>query len=373
MVAEPIRRPPLETSVPDEAGRADRAGRAGRAERAGHPARRRPLLRPVADRRTPLRLLAEEEIADLLDGFRTLLPLPERMEPSLRAVLADLLEHPGSLARAQLAYGVMTDCCPGEHRDDGERRWLHEQARRLAIAVEYFHSASLVFDDMPSMDDARERRGRPCPHRTHGEASATLGALALITRAYALLWEVLGGLDGPRRARAGALVDECLGAAGILDGQARDLRFDPGRHQAAGADVVRVAEGKTVPLIRLSLVLPALAGGASEAALDRLEELSYAWGLAYQILDDFKDGLMSRRETGKSTARDGVLGRPNLPAAIGPRAAMERLEELSDAARAALDGLATAGEQTDPTGRLGRLQAFLDGERLRVAARLRLG
>ena len=76
------------------------------------------------------------------------------------------------------------------------------------------------------MDDARERRGRPCPHRTHGEASATLGALALITRAYGLLWEVLGTLDGERRARAGALVGECLGAEGILDGQARDLRFE---------------------------------------------------------------------------------------------------------------------------------------------------
>jgi len=133
---------------------------------------------------------------------------------------------------------------------------------------------------------------------------------------------------------------------------------------------VRVAEGKTVPLIRLSLVLPALAGGASEAALDQLDELSWAWGLAYQILDDFKDGLMSRRETGKSTARDGALGRPNLPAAIGRRAAMEHLEDLSASARAALSRLA---EQGFATGRLERLQAFLDRERRRVAARLRLG
>jgi geranylgeranyl pyrophosphate synthase len=117
-------------------------------------------------------------------------------------------------------------------------------------------------------------------------------------------------------------------------------------------------------------VLPALAGGASDGALERLEELAYAWGLAYQILDDFKDGLMSRRETGKSTARDGALGRPNLPAAIGRRAAMARLEELSAGARTALDRLATLGFST---GRLERLQAFLDAERRRIAERLRLG
>ena len=141
--------------------------------------------------------------------------------------------------------------------------------------------------------------------------------------------------------------------------------------------MVRVAEGKTVPLVRLSLVLPALAGGASEPALDRLEELSRAWGLAYQILDDFKDGLMSREETGKSTARDDVLGRPNLPAAIGRRAAMVRLDELSASARAALDGLRGLSPADDgedgAAGRLERLQAFLDGERRRVAARLHLG
>jgi len=369
VVAEPLRR-----TLMDE--RRD-GGAAPRRPAEASVARHHRMLRPVADRPTPLRLLGDGEIAGLLESFRALLPLPERMEPGLRSVLADLLEHPGSLARAQLAYGVMTDCGPlsgpaplQDNHDDRDDR-----ARRLAIAVEYFHSASLVFDDMPSMDDARERRGRPCPHRTHGEATATLGALALITRAYALLWEVLATLDGARRARAGALVDACLGAEGILDGQARDLQFaattrGTATTDGAGADVERVAEGKTVPLIRLSLVLPALAGGASESALDRLEELSYAWGLAYQILDDFKDGLMSRRETGKSTARDGALGRPNLPAAIGSRAAMERLADLSASARAALDALA---DQGFATARLERLQAFLERERRKVAARLHQG
>jgi len=331
-------------------------------------------------------------MADLLASFRTLLPLPARMEPGLRGVLQDLLEHPGSLARAQLVLAVMgavTETVAGDARrgEDGpDPAATRERAHKLAIAVEYFHTASLVFDDLPSMDDASERRGRPCPHRTHGEAPATLGALALITRAYALLWEVLGTLAADQRTRAGSLVGDCLGAEGILDGQARDLRFaeaddtrgaeldlrpegevDPEAEPDRGTRVLRVAEGKTVQLVRLSLVLPALAAGAGDGALDRLEELSRAWGLAYQVLDDFKDGLMSRAETGKSTARDGVLGRPNLPAAIGEEAALVTLERLIQDARTALDALAEEGVAT---ARLERLQRFLETERRTVSRRL---
>jgi len=356
MVAEPIRF--ATTGEPAAATPGRRAGR-------------RPGPRPVAAEPRPPRaprLLSGEEQIDVRVGFRYLLPTPETLEPGLRAALVDLVEHPGSLARAQLAFGVLRDC--------GVEL---EPARRLAVAVEYFHTASLVFDDMPSMDDATERRGRPCSHVAHGEANATLAALALINRAYALLWQVLAGLPPSTAAAAGALVTECLGAEGILDGQARDLRFGARqgerRSAADGGDpaqeVLRVAEGKTVPLVRLALVLPAMAGGVGALALALLEQLSASWGLAYQILDDFKDGLMSREETGKSTARDGLLGRPNLPSAVGRGNAMARLEALLADARTALEAL----EGLDNTrrfarSRLGALQSFLESERARVAARL---
>jgi geranylgeranyl diphosphate synthase, type II len=81
-----------------------------------------------------------------------------------------------------------------------------------------------------------------------------------------------------------------------------------------------------VTLIRLTLLLPALAGGASEAELVLLERLAEAWGHAYQVADDFKDLLLDGAEAGKSVRRDGQLGRPNLPAAIGRGPALRRLE-----------------------------------------------
>jgi len=300
------------------------------------------------------RLLSACDAYRVQQAFTTMMPLDGCLDPRLRAVVADVLDHPGSLARAQLAHGL------------GVRRGLPaERALKLAVAVEYFHSASLIFDDMPSMDDAAERRGRPCPHVVHGEAAATLGALALITRAYALLWEAIDEEPGSRRAAA-ALVGECLGIAGILDGQARDVHF---RREASPEGVAEVAVAKTVPLIRLAMVLPAVVAGEGAETLDRLERLAAAWGLAYQILDDFKDRLLGSEESGKTAGRDAGLGRPNLPDLAGPQPAFARLQRLLAEARAVLDALAAGGGE-ERWAPLGSLQAFLEAEACDVADRL---
>jgi geranylgeranyl pyrophosphate synthase len=303
----------------------------------------------------PLLPQAEAEIVRI--AYRDSLPLDGALEPHLRGVLAEVLASPGSLVRAQLAYGMALGTGIGRG-----------QALSLAVAVEYFHTASLLFDDLPIMDDAVYRRGRPCAHRVWGDAAAVLGALALIARAYELLWQVLSGLPPARRERSAALVAGCLGAHGVLDGQARDLHFSAAPPTVRR--VLEVAEGKTVSMIRLTLLLPALAGGAAAATVGRLERLSLLWGTAYQVLDDFQDVLLSREESGKSTARDAALARPNLVVAAGGAAALRRLEALLLESAGVLGGsraLLRRYPQLPP------IQAFLEREtssvRLRLPAR----
>ena len=53
-----------------------------------------------------------------------------------------------------------------------------------AAAIELVHAASLILDDLPSMDDAPLRRGRPANHRQFGEATAILAAFGLLNLAY---------------------------------------------------------------------------------------------------------------------------------------------------------------------------------------------
>lgn len=300
-----------------------------------------------------LRLIDGPDRRRVRRAFGTLLRPSRSLEPHLAAVVAEATGNPGSLARAQLIFGIASG--------SGLRS---EDALRLATAIEYFHAASLIFDDMPAMDDATTRRGRVCPHVVHGEAAATLGALALITRAYALLWEALERIPASRRRRAGALVAECLGAEGILDGQSRDVHFD---RRSRADEVLRVASGKTVPLIRLAVVLPAIAAGTPAAAVRRLETLARAWGLAYQILDDFKDVLLTDAEAGKTTSRDRSLGRPNLPQRTGSRRAVARLDALLAESREALE----AARLPAPAGLpLARLQATLERMRAEVLERI---
>lgn len=196
----------------------------------------------------------------------------------------------------------------------------------LAIAVEYFHTASLLFDDLPCMDDALLRRGAACVHRTYSEGAAILAALALINRAYGLLWKALADSPSDTRTRAMAYVEKHLGLAGLLNGQSLDLH-----HRQAGRDprmYQQIATGKTVSLIRLALVVPAIAGGANHYEQCLLDRLALAWGLCYQMLDDLKDVLHTNSEAGKTSARDEELHRPNLALAIGVEACFRRAHRL---------------------------------------------
>ena len=92
----------------------------------------------------------------------------------------------------------------------------------------------------------------------------------------------------------------------------------------------RIARGKTVSLIRLTLVLPAMLGGASPREMQLLERIALYWGLAYQMTDDLKDLLDCQAKAGKTVARDLLLDRPNAASAMGIPAAVERLMRFID-------------------------------------------
>lgn len=235
-------------------------------------------------------------------------------ERHLAGVLRDTLGSPGSLTRLQLGWLA------------GRAVGLPSSATRaFATALEYFHTASLLLDDMPCMDDASLRRGRACAHLVHGEGSTVLGALAFINRAYRLVWDALSAIPDERRQKTAAQVERCLGATGVLDGQSLDLHF--AESDRSGRAVSRVALGKTVCLLRLSLVTPAIMAGTPAREQLLLDRLSVAWGLAYQIADDVGD-MRGCGTTGKTQGRDAAQDHPNFVVAVGYPAARHRLSRL---------------------------------------------
>ncbi len=281
----------------------------------------------------------------IVHGFATMLPVPIACEPRMAGVLHSTLSNPGSLTRAQLAWSVL-NALGGQS----------EMAISVATAIEYFHTASLLLDDLPCMDDADTRRGTACPHTVYGESATILGSLAFINRAYFMLGGLSFHLEPSRGARVWELVEACLGVTGVLNGQSLDLHAD---YVMTPKMVRKVAEGKTVTLLRLSLILPALLGNADEETLATLETLSLEWGLAYQLIDDFKDVLDTNG--GKTAGRDQALNRPNMHNCLGPAAAARQLDDHMNKAAQALGDL-----DCEVWGFLNRLQARLQGERDRL-------
>lgn len=251
----------------------------------------------------------------LQDAFVRSLPVTPGIEQHLAGALAETLQNRGNMIRAELAYRVSRSFEQPEERSE-----------QLAIAIEYFHTASLLFDDLPSMDNAAERRGAPCVHHVYGEGAAILAALAFINRAYALTWKAVAGLAPDIQQQSLSYLECNLGLAGLLNGQSQDLHF--AALPRASQTPHQVALGKTVSLIRLSLVLPALVSGGPRAEIRRLECLALYWGLGYQTLDDLKDVLFPAGESGKTGARDAQLNRPNQALFYGVTEAFERANRL---------------------------------------------
>lgn len=268
----------------------------------------------------------DEIMARLLAAFGEGLSISPNVEPTLGGALRYLLTHAGSMVRPRIIYRLASAYGIAE-----------EPSTEFAIALEYFHTASLVFDDLPCMDNATMRRGASCVHIAFGESAAILAALALINRAYALAWRAVGACAPERRGPAAAYLERHLGIQGLLNGQSLDLNFSKLPHTVDSTE--RVAQGKTVSLISLTLVLPAMAGGATQRELQLLHRISTCWGLSYQIVDDLKDVLESSSKSGKTAARDEYLDRPNMALAIGVDGAVDRLLRLIHAGDRSLEML----------------------------------
>jgi geranylgeranyl diphosphate synthase type II len=209
-----------------------------------------------------------------------------------------------------------------------------EASVAVGVSVELVHAASLVLDDLPSMDDARRRRGRPALHVVHGVATAELAAVALLSRAMELA-AVAPGMSAPIRARVVAELAAAVGAEGCCAGQAADLAADT--KALVLDDLEAIHAKKTGALFVAAVRGGALAGAAGEAMLEALTRFARNLGLAFQITDDVLDLTGDPERMGKDTKRDAH--RANFATLLGVESSRRLVRELVEAAVASLDPL----------------------------------
>jgi geranylgeranyl pyrophosphate synthase len=198
------------------------------------------------------------------------------------------------------------------------------------------HAYSLVHDDLPAMDDAEMRRGRPACHRAFGEALAILAGDALQALAFAQLATPLAGVAPAAQLAAVAELARAAGAAGMCGGQALDMAAAIRPPDADG--LRRLQALKTGALIRAAAAMGAILAGADGGRRDALAAYGQALGTAFQIADDVLDVVGEGSALGKSTGGDAAGGKVTVAGRYGVPAARALARSAADAALAALAG-----------------------------------
>ncbi len=169
---------------------------------------------------------------------------------------------------------------------------LPEDFRKIAVAVECFHKASLIHDDIE--DNDAERYGQKTLHAEHGVPVALNVGDLLVGEGYRLL----GSAKVSAEQRAQMLLAAAAGMRQLCRGQGAELNWARCPAPLSSLQVLDIFRRKTAPAFEVALRLGAVYAGleAHEEVGNVLQTYSEALGIAYQIRDDLSD-LGSQGET----------------------------------------------------------------------------
>ena len=182
-----------------------------------------------------------------------------------------------------------------------------------AIAVEVFHTYSLVHDDLPAMDNDDLRRGRPTVHKVYDEAIGLLVGDALQTMAFQSIAQSSLGAD--QKVAVVRSLSTAGGLEGMAGGQAIDL-------QHVGVflnqeDLSIMHRMKTGALLRSCAHIGGLAAGLPSEEMTRLDRYAQALGLLFQVVDDMLDATGSSQTLGKTAGKDAKNNKPTFVSLMG--------------------------------------------------------
>ena len=223
-----------------------------------------------------------------------LLPYKKRIEREIKKLVSSFKEK-----------NKLTDACRYALNSKGKRfrpilvLFLAEAIGKkcdvlpAALAVELFHTASLIADDLPCMDNEKMRRKKPALHRIYGESTALLASYTLIALAYEKIRE-----NAQKRKednlcmQAIKEVSRLSGIEGATGGQFLDL-FPP---DVSLATIKKIIHRKTVTLFEIAFILGWLFGGGKLDDLEKVKKMSHHLGRAFQVADDFQDVAQDKKK-----------------------------------------------------------------------------
>ncbi|PAV28058.1 geranyl transferase [Virgibacillus profundi] len=190
----------------------------------------------------------------------------------------------------------------------------------LLKSLEYMHTASLVFDDLPSQDDAPIRRGRETVHEVYNHAIGELTGLFLTQKAVEeqSLLESFDSRAVLRLVRYSAKMtaEMCKGQAMDLDSKGKQLTLE---------ELNTICFYKTGKAFEASLIMPAILADKDESEMEVLKKFAYHAGIAFQIKDDLLDVEGDLDLLGKPVLKDAENNRSTFVSVLGVKHAKKAM------------------------------------------------
>lgn len=235
----------------------------------------------------------------------------------LKTAMEYSLLNGGKLLRPLLVYatGAIFDATP-------------ENLDIPASSVEIIHTYSLIHDDLPCMDNADLRRGKPSCHKVYGDAMAVLTGDALHTLTMQIISSHPAPLKAEKRVQMMAVLSNACGPFGMAAGQALDITMlsDKSISSDLLIDIYRL---KTGALFSACIELGRLASKDEDEVNQRaLSQFGDNIGLAFQIQDDILDIEAETSTLGKTQGIDSINNKITYPKLVGLDAAKDKVQSL---------------------------------------------
>ena len=255
---------------------------------------------------------------DLLNKFEDYLlsnlPTIKSFHPHFEEAMGEMLKAGGKRFRTMLLLSVV----------NSKKPLLVDNSLKVALAVEFLHTYSLIHDDLPSMDNADLRRGFQTLHIKYDEVTAILVGDALNSEAFNLIANA--SLHNDVKIELIKLLGHNGGLNGMIIGQAIDCFFEKQKIELEKLEFLHI--NKTAKLIAASLKMGAIIASYSEQTQDELYDFGIDLGLLFQIQDDIIDELESSEVAGKTTQNDSFKN--SFVNLLGLKEAMNSADKLAD-------------------------------------------
>jgi farnesyl diphosphate synthase len=210
------------------------------------------------------------------------------------------------------------------------------RALRVGCAIEAIHVYSLIHDDLPCMDDAELRRGKPTVHKAFGEAEAVLAGDSLHALAFEILADSSTHDDPWVRNELVLELARAAGPNGMAGGQMMDLIAEG--EQLDLAAITRLQQLKTGALIEYAVEAGCIMAKLPAEARRPYRGYARNIGLAFQIADDLIDYSGDEAAAGKPTGKDTVAGKATFVSLLGEERARQQAGFLVNQAIQHLSG-----------------------------------